>query len=237
MDPTEKGRSSTRTTWKARKLTCLFCCEISHGPNVQARTGQTKQKCQHQPNRIPKRTDLELRPLVSSGAYICTFIYTAVSKTNTEERHVLSLSVEMYCKLDGTEGGSDWRAVAGGQFHPAISACVPNRKRRRCLEWTIISTWTAQSARRCSESGPMHLSMRMVYKTQLATTLSGVSFGLPAHLRIFDQVASEPSHAKTTCLHIHCFYVRVLRCFRRNPPESVYRPPTILSRFRRENFE
>ena len=43
----------------------------------------------------------------------------------------------------------------------------------------------------------MHLSMHMQYKTQLATTLSGVSSGLPAHLRIFDQVASEQSHAKT----------------------------------------
>ena len=83
----------------------------------------------------------------------------------------------------------------------------------------------------------MHLGMHMLYKTQLATTLSGVSFGLPAHLRIFYQVASKLSHAKTTCLHIHGFYVLVLSCFRRNPPESVYCPPTILSQFCQENFE
>ena len=55
------------------------------------------------------------------------------------------------------------------------------------------------------------LSMRMQYRKLFATTLSGVSFGLPAHLRTFDQVASEPSHAKSTCLYIHSFYVLVLR--------------------------
>ena len=33
-----------------------------------------------------------------------------------------------------------------------------------------------------------------------------------------------------------CFYALVLRCFRRNPPESVYSPPTILSLFLLENF-
>ena len=70
----------------------------------------------------------------------------------------------------------------------------------------------------------MHLSMRMRYKTQLATTLSGVSFGLPAHLRIFDQVASELSHAKATCLHIHGFYLRVLRCLIHPKPFTVRRP-------------
>ena len=28
MEPTEGWRNSTRTTWKAHQLTCLFCCEI-----------------------------------------------------------------------------------------------------------------------------------------------------------------------------------------------------------------
>ena len=70
---------------------------------------------------------------------------------------------------------------------------VPRRKRRRCLEWTSISTWTARGA---WSLALMHLSMRMRYKTQLATTLSVVSFGLTAHHWIFDKVASQLSREK-----------------------------------------
>ena len=53
----------------------------------------------------------------------------------------------------------------------------------------------------------MHLSMHMRYKTQLATTLSGVSSGLPAHLRIFDQVASEPSLRRRTQKPSACIFI------------------------------
>ena len=66
----------------------------------------------------------------------------------------------------------------------------------------------------------MHLSMRIRYKTQLATTLSGVPFGLPAHLRIFDQVASEPSHAKPrACIFIvfMCGFFAVFHVIHPNP--------------------
>ena len=77
----------------------------------------------------------------------------------------------------------------------------------------------------------------MQYKTQLATTLPGVNFLSFSTSLNFRPGGKQTVVRKTTCLHIHGFYVLGLRCFQRNSPESVYHPPTVLSQFCPENFE